>query len=248
MPNERISKCPTIATGTVKATTVQIELLKHFNLVNSAEICQQHSCWAVFRPALTGLWTWCWCAFYVRGRERERETARWKDSQRNKRYWEKERCGCQVEMRCQHANSNLPWMLNTVHLYAINSTPAVTMVNSCAINSPNPSLKGNKRSLSLCFSRVCLSIFLPPPCFPSLFFSLSLYHPSILSMLLHNISSTAFTFNSQRSWGRTEAGFRHNCQSTYPPTYCWLQSLTVPWKHTFPCIYVLCFPVDVCGV
>lgn len=63
-------------------------------------------------------------------------------------------------------------------------------------------------------------------------------------MLLHNIYSAAFTFNSQRSWGRTEAGFRHNCQSTYPPTYCWLQSLTVPGKHThFPafmcCVFLL---------
>jgi len=49
-------------------------------------------------------------------------------------------------------------------------------------------------------------------------------------------TSPAFTFHSQRSRGRAAAGFfRHNCQSTYPPTSRRLQSPTVPqtkkWKH-----------------
>lgn len=70
-------------------------------------------------------------------------------------------------MRCQHANSNLPWMLYTVHL-AINSIQLVTII------SLNPSLKGNKCSVSF-FSWVCLSIFFPPPCFPSPF--LATIHP-----------------------------------------------------------------------
>lgn len=143
-------------------------------------------------------------------------------------------------MRCQHANSNLPWMLNAAHL-AVNGVAAVTMLHSGEINSLNRGLRGNKtKSLIMFYFLGWLPISLPLV-FPFSFSSPFLHHPIILPMLLHNICSAAFTFNSQRSWGRTKQVFRHNCQSTYPPTHCWLPSLTVPRKHTFSCIYVWCF-------
>lgn len=118
-----------------------------------------------------------------------------------------------------------------------------TMLNSCAINALNPVLKGTNEVSHCVFFCFSSSSFLPlvSPLLSSIF--LSTIHP-FFQCSLHN--GAAFTFNSQRSWGRTEAGFRHNCQSTYPPTYRWLQSLTVPWRHTFPCIYVMSFSVDVC--
>lgn len=75
-------------------------------------------------------------------------------------------------MRCQHAKSNPPWILHTVHFTVISKQLAT-------INLLKLHLKRSKYSLSLCF---CGSAS-PPSFFPlvfillfSLFFS---YHPSI---------------------------------------------------------------------
>lgn len=120
-------------------------------------------------------------------------------------------------------------MLHTVHL-AGNAEPLAT------INLARLHLRRNKYSPSLCFCGSASLYPLSSPwfsfCLFPLLFSLPTIHPPILSVFLRNGAAAAFRFNSQRSWGRAAAGFRHNCQSTFPPTSC---SLLLHLCAMFPC-------------
>lgn len=132
-------------------------------------------------------------------------------------------------MRCQHADSNPP--LNAEYCTLSSSIPVVEMFNFCTIISLNPISRGIKLWF---FFLVWIMHVNPPSVFPS--FSL----PSIHSFFLCITSAVLHSHLIHRGpGGELKQVFRHNCQSTYPPTYCWLQSLTVPWKHPF-CLH-LCF-------
>lgn len=108
-------------------------------------------------------------------------------------------------MRCQHASSNLLWMFKkspwsqTAHRSSVRNASLL----HTDLSKSNRLTGNNTLSHSLCFSSF-------------VFFSLMHHFFS-----LHNISGTAFTFNSQRSWGRIWGRF-----STQLPihlsTHLWL--------------------------
>lgn len=111
----------------------------------------------------------------------------------------------------------------------------IYIIEVVTFNSPNPSLKGSKCSLWLCY----LGLSLRLPSSPLFYFSFILsFSPPFFpcfGITLHN--NTAFTF-TQRSWGLTGAGFRHNCQSTYPPTYADCRAWLCQGNTHFPTFYV----------
>lgn len=130
----------------------------------------------------------------------KRQRVKGKTQEREIRNAEKGRCGCQIEMRCQDANSNPPCMFEYCTISSIAQLIHYSQSYMEQINT--------------------LIMFVFPFSIFYLFNSMPLLpHPSALSMLLRAISGASFTLNSQRCWGQIRASFRHNRQSTYPPTY-----------------------------